>query len=222
MKKCEKCGTPQYEWETALSGTASCSNCGEPVSAPGPVRTAPRKLSVARTAPAGAPSGEGSATALESDSVLATELRHMIDTNLAVSSGIAITPTLISWVIMLLIGIPLGWLRYGGMMSGEFQSMFQYWGSAYGPPLLFGIHLVITLLATKDDFSKGMLCLLVPLYSFYYLMTLPDNHIFRMLVFLIFVLIGVDAYHSTVQMLAQRSDQISAWISGNEYEAGFE
>jgi hypothetical protein len=219
MKKCEKCGTPQYEWETALSGPASCSNCGDPLSAPEPVRKKPtRKLSVAPVAQSGA----DSATAQESDSVLATELRHMIDTNLAVSSGVAITPTLVSWVIMLLLGIPLAWLRYGGMMSGELQSMFQYWGSTHGPPVLFGIHIVITLLATKDEFSKGMLCLLVPLYSFYYLMTLPDNHIFRVLVFLLFVLIGVDAYHSTVQMLAQHSDQISAWISGNEYEAGFE
>ena len=172
--------------------------------------------------PAAAAAPDAPAAAMDSDSILATELRHMIDTNIAVKSGIAITPTLISWVVMLAIGIPLAWFRYGPMIPGHWHSMFQYWGFSYGPLLFLGIHVMITLLSFKDDFSKGLLCIFVPLYSFYYLLTLPDNHILRALVFILFVLLGVDAYHGTVQILAQHSDQISAWISGHEYEAGYE
>ena len=228
MMKCEKCGNLQYEWESALSGLMACSNCSEPLNAPRPEKNPTRKLAVSRkdkperVETRSTPAEEAQPMAGHWDTVLAGKLRNMVDNGVSVPLRFTVTPYLISWAILIAIGIPLLWFRYGVGLGSVNESMIQYFGIRFGPILLLIAHISIVLLAFQDDFSCGLLCLLVPLYSFYYILAQPEYNLLRIFLCLMMLFIGVEIYEGTSLYLGEYGREIHAWIGRHEHEGGFE
>lgn len=87
-----------------------------------------------------------------------------------------------SWILFLVIGLATGVMRYGHMLSPEHLSATQKTSEIiqiYGPYLILAFHIIILLKAFKDSVFQGILCLLVPFYSIYYIFMVSDDFYMR-------------------------------------------
>lgn len=82
----------------------------------------------------------------------------------------------------------------------------------YGPWLALGLHVWIVLLAWRDDCFSGILCLLVPGYSIYYLF-FKCERVFLM-AFFAGLMVGVaeDTWYSLQELAGHYHRQWAGWI----------
>ncbi len=81
---------------------------------------------------------------------------------------------------------------------------------------IFGIlffHVVIVLHAFGDDAFQGVLCALIPGYSFYYLFTLADAFYLRALVAALLIVFGWDAARAAGRLASTVYRQTTNWIN---------
>lgn len=114
----------------------------------------------------------------------------------------------ISWLVFLIFGGLMWGLRYGGLIEGHNLALLI----KYGPYAVLVLHVVLVLMAMQDAIFQGILCLLIPLYSFYWLFAVSDAFLLRAAVAGLFVGIGLDsaAFYQTV--LTDVSNSVRAWI----------
>ena len=62
----------------------------------------------------------------------------------------------------------------------------------YGPYLLILIHVIIVIMAFGDAVVDGILCLLVPLYSFYFVLASSDRAMLRVVLLILLIFVGYD------------------------------
>lgn len=95
----------------------------------------------------------------------------------------------LSWLVFVLLGAAMGFLRYGGKIgASELDIMFQY-----GPWLMLVVHIVLVLMAFQDSVYDGILSLLIPLYSFYWLFVVSDAFLLRAVVAGLLAGVGQDS-----------------------------
>ncbi len=80
-----------------------------------------------------------------------------------------------SWILFILLGVTTGFLRYGGFLPEDNVTQIQ----EYGPFVILFFHVVILLKAFKDSVFQGILCLLIPFYSVYYIFLVSDAFYMR-------------------------------------------
>ena len=95
-----------------------------------------------------------------------------------------------SWIIFVVLGGIMGFLRYGGGFSADHIELIK----EFGPIVVIATHIIITLKAFKDSMFQGILCLLVPMYSFYYLFLVSDAFYVRAVVGSLLIGIGQDSF----------------------------
>jgi DNA-directed RNA polymerase subunit RPC12/RpoP len=83
------------------------------------------------------------------------------------------------WALFALVGGFLAWVRYGGGPAPAW--LREALRPPVGPLVILGFHLLIVLRAFKESFFHGILCALVPFYSFYYLFLVTDAFYLRAL-----------------------------------------
>ncbi len=96
--------------------------------------------------------------------------------------------TMASAVIFVILAGVSGGLRYGNFVPSIVDLI-----SVYGPWAVIAMHVTIILKAFKDNLFSGVLCLLVPGYSFYYLFFSGDDFYTRAVFGGILVGIGYDS-----------------------------
>ncbi len=80
-----------------------------------------------------------------------------------------------SWVVFILLGAATGFLRYGDFLPNDRLAQMQ----EYGPYAILLFQVVIILRAFKDSVFQGILCLLIPFYSVYYIFLVSDDFYLR-------------------------------------------
>lgn len=111
--------------------------------------------------------------------------------------------------IFVVFGGLMGYLRYGGGLDGARLDVLH----TYAAPGVLVLHLLIILKAFEDQVFQGILCVLVPFYSFYYLFVLCDSVYIRALVGGLLVGIGQDAAEVTQVEFFRVCEFVRAWIS---------
>lgn len=95
----------------------------------------------------------------------------------------------LSWVVFVVLGALMYYLRYeGGLNRNHVQQLITI-----GPYVLLVLHVKLVLMAFQDAIFQGILSLLVPLYSFYWLFLVSDAFLLRAIVAGLCVGIGMDS-----------------------------
>jgi len=116
---------------------------------------------------------------------------------------------LVSWLLFLLLGTGMWYLRYGNVLSGHVLSLLK----EYGPYSVIAIHAYIILLAMKDSLLQGTLCLFVPFYSLFYVFSVADNFYARAVIAAILVGVGLDSSVFYQEHLTRAITVVRLWIA---------
>jgi hypothetical protein len=82
----------------------------------------------------------------------------------------------------------------------------------YGPYAVLVLHVTLVLMAFQDAVFQGILCLLVPLYSFYWLFMVTDQFMMRAVVAGILVGVGQDSVAFYQVVMNDTYRVVSTWI----------
>ena len=114
-----------------------------------------------------------------------------------------------SWALFVVVGAIMGLVRYTTLFPAAYRGVLH----DYGPYVVIAMHLLIVVQAFKDNMLQGTLCLLVPFYSFYYLLVLSDDFYLRALVMGLLVGIGQDSALFFQRHLNRAIQFVSDWIA---------
>ena len=118
-----------------------------------------------------------------------------------------------SWAVFLLIGGFMGVIRYTDWIQYPIIHDIKLFTEAYGPYTVLAFHLLITMKAFKDSVFQGVLCLLIPGYSFYYLFFMADDFYLRGAVGGIIVGVGQDSAKYFSEIAMGVADKVTVWIA---------
>lgn len=114
------------------------------------------------------------------------------------------------WLLFIVLALILSWLRYWpGALQGDILSALITGGIGV---LLF-IHITVICYAFGDDSFYGMLCLIIPGYSLYYLFIQADQMILRSTMAALMIAFGWDAVLAAQQLWAEVYATVSLWIA---------
>lgn len=111
--------------------------------------------------------------------------------------------------LFVVFGGAMGYLRYGGALDAGRMELLH----TYAAPAAIVLHLLIVLKAFEDQVFQGILCLLVPFYSLYYLFAVSDAVYIRALVGGVLVGIAQDAAEVIQTEFFRICEFIRAWIA---------
>ena len=106
----------------------------------------------------------------------------------------ALTRDTLCWIALFAIGVPLAYLRYGTVLDKGTLGSLSNFGTTYGVAIMLIFHLLCVLAAFKDEISRGMLALVVPCYSFFYVFSMSDQYVVRVLLGLFLIAFGFETY----------------------------
>ena len=183
---CQKCGTVITLSEFADTGSIACRKCGEKlqkeeVAVPRP-RPSVKILTREQTEAAG-----------KEDEAPPTEWRfhkHTQKEEIKGQSALFTAHHIGSWVVFLVLGGLMGWLRYGHVLEPQYMQ----WLKDASPVVLLILHIVIILAAFKQSVFQGVLGVLIPPYPYYFLFAASDAFFLRAFVAGLLVGIGQDAF----------------------------
>ncbi|MDD4871656.1 MAG: hypothetical protein PHR77_13950 [Kiritimatiellae bacterium] len=203
--KCPKCSATMVVSEFADHGKLTCHACGEPFVKPDVAsqngKPSVRKLTFAKQAPEQAPEENLKPTKWQISQQAAKEKRP--------KQGFQMTHLLWSSIIFLLLGGTMAYLRYGGGYLSNNRDLIRL----YGPIIIITIHIIILLKAFKDSVFQGVLCLLIPLYSFYYIFSVSDDFYMRAIVGGLLIGIGQDSFFVFNEEIQKLIKVVNDWIA---------
>ena len=113
-----------------------------------------------------------------------------------------------AWIVFVVLGCVMGTLRYGGILSSTQIADFK----SYAPFVFIALHIFIVVRIFGDSVFSGILSLLVPPYTYYYLFVFSDDFLIRAVFAGIFVGIGVDSVEFFELQSIQIFKSVSVWI----------
>jgi hypothetical protein len=123
---------------------------------------------------------------------------------------------ILGWAVFVILGGVSGYLRYGKVLSGQHLSLMQ----TAAPYVVLGLHVAVVLQAFKDSVYQGILCVLIPPYSVYYLFMISDDFALRGVVAGLLVGLGQDAGLTYAELFRKSTAAIQGFISSGGGEAG--
>lgn len=175
--KCEECSAPVTISEYAAMDTISCRSCGSPLRSrsASPTASVADRLKLKKNEPPPVPAPGETAAAPAGDDADEEETwrfqRYIEDSRANIKTKPKNTSLLLSWLCFLILAAGMSYARYFNGVPANYVEMIK----TYGPYLALGIHFFILLVAFKDTVFQGILCLLIPGYSFFYLFFVSDN-----------------------------------------------
>lgn len=169
--KCDRCGKTVAVSEFANYDTLFCRHCGSHLGRPLPPSSGSERTYTLKPPMAQHP--EGSPLPVSGETPPTVRRPSMKRRRLRFSHVTA------SWLLFAVLGGGLAWVRYGGGPAPQW--LRDGLRPPMGPLIIFGFHLLIILRAFKESFFSGILCLLIPFYSFYYLFLVTDAFYLRAL-----------------------------------------
>ena len=195
--KCPQCGKVIMVSEFADLARLTCRACNSPFkkpeSAAAPVIAPPpkstSKLRVQRdTPPTPAATQEPAQATARQDGTGGERVVARIERKENADKPVHVRQNLYSWLIFIILGGACGYLRYGNGLSPDWLAMF----AEYGWIIMVAFHIIVVLKAFKDSVFQGVLCLLIPFYSLYYLFAVSDDFYMRSAIGGLLVLVGQD------------------------------
>jgi ribosomal protein S27E len=95
----------------------------------------------------------------------------------------------IAGALFLVLGGGMGYLRYGGGLRPDYLAL----SAEYGWIAVLAFHVIVVLKAMTDSMMQGILCLLVPGYSLFYIFAVSDDFYLRAVFGGLLVGLGQDA-----------------------------
>jgi hypothetical protein len=180
--KCEECGAPVVLSEYAAMETISCRACGAPLrtrtSAPTDsvrerlkLRPQPPPPAQPPAAPPAKGKAKGASKAPPPEEEIWRLERYIGESRARIKDKPKSAGLLLSWLCFMLLAAGMAYARYFGAVTPGLVDAIK----TYGPYVTLAIHAIIMLTAFKDSVFQGILCLLIPGYSFIYLFTVSDN-----------------------------------------------
>ncbi|MBT3295889.1 MAG: hypothetical protein HN383_11505 [Verrucomicrobia bacterium] len=175
--KCEECGAPVTLSEYAAMDTISCRGCGSPLRsrAVSPTESVAERLQLKKNEPPPPPEpGAVDAPPAEDEAAEGETWRfqrYIEDSRANIKDKPKNASLLLSWLCFLILAAGMGYARYFNGVPADYLEMIK----TYGPYLALAIHFFILLMAFKDTVFQGILCLLIPGYSVFYLFFVSDN-----------------------------------------------
>jgi predicted RND superfamily exporter protein len=114
-----------------------------------------------------------------------------------------------SFIMFLVLGGAAGFCRYGNVLSEEQMALIP----KYGPIVVLALHIFIVIKAFSDSVFQGVLCLLVPLYSLYYLFGVADDFPLRAITAAVLIGVGQDSAVVFQEKFMEAASAVNAWIS---------
>jgi len=188
----------------------TCNACGEPLkkpeTAPALQKTKPsikKTLSLANKEPETKPDESTEPTKWQISQKALKDSRPKEETH---SSHL-----MWSSLIFFILGGVMLYLRYcGGYLSTKSSiDMIR----VYGPIAFIIIHIIIIIKAFKDTVFQGVLCMIIPFYSIYYLFAVSDDFYMRAIVGGLMVGIGQDTAMVFNEEIQRTIKSISDWIA---------
>ncbi len=172
--KCEHCGAPITLSEYAAMNTISCRGCGAPLRAhpTSPTDSVRERLRLRKPEPPPSdddadgqqPTGQDEADTWRFE-------RYIEQSRGAIQPETQQTGVVWSWLLFVVIAAIMASIRFLGLLPESLLFMLQ----TYAPYAALLIHIIIVLTAFKDTVFQGILCLLIPGYSVFYLFLVSDN-----------------------------------------------
>ncbi len=114
------------------------------------------------------------------------------------------------WLLFIVLSLILSWLRYWpGALQGDILSALI----SGGVWVLLFLHITVVCYAFGDDSFYGILCLIIPGYSLYYLFIQADQMILRSTMAALMIAFGWDAVLAVQQLWAEVYATVSLWIA---------
>ena len=114
------------------------------------------------------------------------------------------------WLLFFILTVILCWLRY---MPGALPADILKTFTSAGVLALLFFHITIICYAFGDDAFYGILCLIIPGYSLYYLYIQADQMILRSVMGALMVAFGWDAVITTQEVWKEVYATVSLWIA---------
>ena len=192
--KCEECGAPVTLSEYAAVDTISCRSCGAPLRArpSAPTDSVHEQLQLKQEERVPEPDEEMTPAIPTDDE--AEESTWRFDRYIQRSRGNIKTETkqsgvIWSWLCFVVLAVVMASIRFLNIVPPESVDLLLIYGQYEA---LFK-HVTIILMAFKDTVFQGILCLLIPGYSVFYLFFVSDNFWARALFGGVLVGIGFDS-----------------------------
>ncbi|MBA4389263.1 MAG: hypothetical protein C0404_14920 [Verrucomicrobia bacterium] len=207
--KCPQCGKVITVSEFADKSSLSCHFCGQKLARPEEAVVGPRPT--VRSLKIQDPKTRQSEVA-KGQEPPATEWRFHKHTS-KLHQDDSSTPKrskqhVLGWILFVVLGIIMGVVRYGNVLQPKHMEMFQ----SYSPIIIVAFHVMIILKAFKHSVFHGVLCVLIPGYSLYYIFLASDDFIIRALVAGTLVGIGQDAWVFYSQQASEIYAYVTDWI----------
>ncbi len=192
---CTKCGSLTKVSEYISDSVIRCKACGEGIEMPKRQKTVStlklRKIEAPEPKPEtpeedGQPesSVRGGKTVVRATVMQKSEIRD--GEAKRVKAGAVMVA--LSWAIFIILSAVLGYFRFYGEVPGLAKDVFIQYGL-----IAIGVcYVLIILLALKDNMFDALLCIVVPMYPFYYILGVSNQVIVRAIVAAILVGFGYD------------------------------
>lgn len=206
---CPTCGKQTPVSEYVSEKTTACPACGKelPIPARSSSSSGALKLKLSSSATLFTPipvttGGQGPA-ADPARPVPPTGRKHR---HRPAKSGLLIQ--ILSWLVFVALGAALFFIRFRLGLSGADLETLKLAGL-----VAMGIaYLVIIGVAVHDNMFDGLLCIVVPLYPFYYLFLISSALFLRAIVCGLLVGFGYDYYFFLQALSLKVSDEVNHWI----------
>jgi DNA-directed RNA polymerase subunit M/transcription elongation factor TFIIS len=114
-----------------------------------------------------------------------------------------------AWTVLGVLSAIALYIRFGGWLSED----DILWIESYGPLILLALHVFVVLKAFRDAVLQGVLCLLIPFYSIYYIMFLSYDYIARAIIGAALMGLGWDSMHVFFREAQAILPAIDEWLN---------
>jgi hypothetical protein len=209
---CNQCGNTITVSEFVTAESLTCIKCKAKVLIP-PQRTTPAagvpKLRLAAQVPVADPAGQPGAPGSPMDPDVRQHLPKML-TRSRQRKVTQFQVRTLPWLLFFLLAAALACLRYWPQILAP--DLLQTTILAGIWTLLF-LHLSVACYAFSDEAFYGVLCLIIPGYTIYYLFFQSDKMFLRAVVGSLLIAFGWDAVLASRELWAEVYTTISIWIA---------
>jgi hypothetical protein len=210
---CGACGASLTISEYAKPDNLTCLKCGKTIVMPGTVKESSERLLPEHVRQAKADAQAQKEARGDQEDVHLTDISKSIHVrrHRSVRTEL-IVPTLKAMVLFIILTATLGYIRffegYQLFLPAEELSTVQVGG--FFAVLFF--HVVIVVEAMTYNFTTGLLCLVVPGYSLYYLFTTSDSFWLRAIMLSVVIVFGYDFYVNAHEFAVSFVNFVNNWL----------
>jgi len=205
--RCPECSQAVTVSEFVDPTSLTCRKCGASLQVPETVKPKPKPLprrADEETEPEPEPKpGKRVKPAAQRGNVRRQQAKRYSTGSVNVSQNATL-----AWIIFVILGGGMGYLRYGGSSAG----LVLGYSGEYAAVIMLGFHCLIVIKAFAESVFQGVLCLLVPFYSLYYIFMVADDFLMRAVFGGLLVGLGQDWAEVVQGHLATTVHAISDWF----------